>query len=75
MNSAKSSATYSKIPSSWRKRDKEMTDKKPREGPCDIMRRVALELLEYYRCNIKIEISVDKLTKSVIINIVEYNIQ
>ena len=42
---------------------------------CDQLKLIASRIAINYDCNIKIEISVDKNTGSIIINIQEYNLK
>jgi len=51
---------------------------KPEQIPlnqCDQLKLIAARVALNYDCNIKIEISVDKDTGSIIINVQEYNLK
>jgi len=55
-----------------------MAEKKPDQielNNCDQLKLIAARIALNYDCNIKIEISVDKNTGSVIINVIEYDIK
>ena len=55
-----------------------MPETEPEQIPlncCDQLKFIASRIAINYDCNIKIEISVDKNTGSVIINVIEYDIK
>ena len=55
-----------------------MAEKKPDQielNNCDQLKLIAARIALNYDCNIKIEISVDKDTGSIIINVQEYNLK
>ena len=55
-----------------------MAEKKPEQIPlncCDQLKLIATRIAINYDCNIKIEISVDKNTGSVIITVTEYDVK
>lgn len=55
-----------------------MDEKKPDQielNDCDLLKLVAARIALNYDCNIKIEISVDKNTGSVIMNVYKYDIK